>query len=62
MWEEYYISWTYIELERIRGGKQFFRSLTLSVQKQPESIGKFCLVAPLFIWPFLSYAAEQSAV
>jgi hypothetical protein len=49
MWEEYYISWTYIELERIKGGKQFFRSLTLSVQKQPESIGKFCLAAPLFI-------------
>jgi hypothetical protein len=48
MWEEYNISWTYIELERIRGLKQFLRSLTLSVQNQPESIRKFCLAAQLF--------------
>jgi hypothetical protein len=51
-----------LDLHRIGKNKrrkaifQKFEGLTLSVQKQPESIGKFCLAAPLFIWPFLSYA------
>ncbi len=49
------------EVERIRGEKLTFRRFgplsALSVQIRPE----LCLAALLFIRPFLSYAAEESA-
>jgi hypothetical protein len=56
---------TSLELERIWGGKTIFIKFgpfsALFVQSRPKFGRRFGQAAPLFIRPFLTYVAEQSA-
>ena len=59
------ISWTSLELERIGGGNNIFK-VRSSAPSQPFLLKaaktrlQISPAAPLFIRPFLTYAAEQS--
>ena len=59
------ISLTSLELERIWGGKTIFIKFgsfsALFCSKSSKIRPQICQAAPLFIRPFLTYAAEQSA-
>jgi len=58
-------SWNFLELERIRRRKTSFSEVRPFFgpfcSKSAKLWPQICPAAPLFIWHFLSYAAEQSA-